>query len=174
MIEKNKDEKVLKAFLSVLCEGRRERSSTISREAELYVFSYIALTYKTELDDGTGQHKLIIRIINAIHSYFGDMNSCVRQACARALCDCYVYALADQPNLHKILLIYEPLAAILLTGLDRITQETAAICLNEFVILIARNEQHKEILTEVSFKYLGLFPVCHCQSPCVTNINAAV
>jgi hypothetical protein len=81
--------------------------------------------------------KTCLRIIEMLQGYFRDMSGTVQQACARVLIDLGKYVLgieSDNPPFDistYMALLFMPLVSILKSGVDKVSQSTAAVCINE-------------------------------------------
>lgn len=134
----------LRIYLSILKGLKRTVTNSATKEHEVLVIAYLCEKYKTNLIDPIDKPPSLIktafRVVELIHSYFNDVSLTVQEACARALIDVYTYCLQNETTESKLSLVFLPLvctsrpyAAILTSGMDRASQSTASVCINELI-----------------------------------------
>ena len=119
--------------MSLLCE-KHKNSTTSNKELQVLLFGHLARTYKTELLDPLDKPpnllKTVVRICENIHSFLKENSSLIHLACANSLVElldnCFV---AKEDKLSLSLIFYEPLAAIINGGFDKLGQLAASLCI---------------------------------------------
>lgn len=117
--------------------------------------------------------KTSFRIVEILHKYFSDTTNTVQQACSRVLIDLGRYVLgAENPDMGSvdsesmINVLFVPLASILKSGVDKASQSTAAVCINEMVqywMLKKSNGLYQKNLESVSAEMLNVVLRLNCE-----------
>lgn len=81
--------------------------------------------------------KTCFKIVETLHGYFTETSGTVQQACARVIIDLGKYVLGIESDNSTIdidtylAVVWAPLISILKNGVDKASQSTASVCVNE-------------------------------------------
>jgi len=82
----------------------------------------------------------------------------VSKACSFSIQQVYVNCLAKESVENKSLLLFEPLSIIISGGTDRISQNTASLCLCDLLLAIV-TAKDSEFLEDIRSKFIPVFLV---------------
>lgn len=82
----------------------------------------------------------------------------VSKACSYAITQIYINSLARETPQNKCLLLYDQLENIMIGGTDRMSQNTASLCLCDLMLAIVEVKD-SEFLDEIRKKFLATFLV---------------
>ena len=157
----------MRIYLSLICE-KHKNATTSNKELQVLLFGHLAKVYKTEmldpLDKPPNLLKTVVRVCENIHSFLKENSSLIHLACANSLVDildsCFV---SKEDKLSLSLIFYEPLAAIINGGFDRLGQLAASLCIQKlFEYLI--DKKHMNFYEFLCPKFIQLFIVSNTLS----------
>ena len=118
--------------------------------------------------------KSVVRVCENIHSHLRENSTVIHNACATSLIDVLENCFPQKEDkLTLSLIFYEPLAAIINGGYDKMGQLAASYCLEKlFDFLISKN--YTSLYEFLSPKFVQLFIKSKCDHPefiqCLTKI----
>ena len=109
--------------MSLLCE-KHKSANTNNKELIVLLFGNIAEVYKLELldpiDKPPNLMKTVVWIVEEITTYLKENSSMIHKACAHSIVELFEHCTPSKEDKLTISLIfYEPLAAIISSGCDK-------------------------------------------------------
>ena len=164
IITNNHSTENLRVYIS--CLSTYSRNATVfGMEIYALLYGYISGVYKENLMDPIDNPPNIIKTINRIlghlrQFYLGSNSYMVHKSISRSMCDIYDNCM-PKDNVKSIYMIFfEPLFEILSNGIEKSTQEGAAICLMDFIYHLGENRKknniNKKILDTIDEKIISL------------------
>ncbi|KRX01077.1 Armadillo-type fold [Pseudocohnilembus persalinus] len=159
LILNNQEPQHLRTFLSVLAQHKRPLNYT-SNEQEVLVIGYICSVFKDNLLDPLDQPpslpKSAFRVTELLKKYFKDPNVNVQNACAKTWKEIYKNVLLNESLEARMLILFDTLSTNINSGVDRISQETSFLVLDEFLELLVKMDE-KDMLAAITKKILPLY-----------------
>jgi len=123
LIKENHTSKHLRIYLSLLCE-KHKSANTNNKELIVLLFGNIAEVYGTNLldpiDKPPNLMKTVVRIVEEITTYLKENSSMIHKACAHSIVELFEHSMpSKEDKLTVSLIFYEPLAAIISSGCDK-------------------------------------------------------
>lgn len=146
LIERNNSSEALRIYITSLSEHQKAKSHG-ARELEVYLLGYLSEVYNDKLIEESTPLRLLVKIAEAIQSYFKDLNKNVQVAAAKALCALYIYSLPKVSQQVVFSFMFEPLSSILTSGIDVQAQHSAALAIFTWAEVLVEEKNSISLLT---------------------------
>ena len=146
LIERNNSQEALKIYINSLSELKKSKNP-FSRVFEVYLLGYLSEVYKEKLIDESIPLRMLIKIAEAIQSYFKDLNKKVQESAADAFCSLYKNSLPKESQQIVFSFMFEPLHSILTSGIDTQAQQTAALAIFKWASILVEEKENINLIT---------------------------
>lgn len=145
LIDKNSSSEALKIYLSTLGELKKVRSPG-AREQEVLLIGFIAQVYGERLIENEGSLKILIKVLDLIKDFYGDLARSVHEAAASAFCDLYVHCMPKGDVDNAISFFFEPLENSMTSGVNVKTQQAASLSVFKWSMVLVQEENEHVLL----------------------------
>jgi len=126
------------------------------------LLGYICSIYRENLADPLDKIpnilKTIVRITDIITLFMSDNNFYIQKACSHSLNEMFDYCMPKDDYNAIVLIFFDPLISIILSGTNKVAQQTALICIGDLVKNLNTKKLTKP-LELISSKIIGLITV---------------
>ena len=146
IINKYNSQENLRIYLTCL-NSFNQNSSISAKEIYALLYGYISYIYKDNLLDTIDNPPNVIKTINRIlkvirEKYLNENSYIVHKAASHSIIDIYKNCM-PKDNINNVFVIFfEPLFNILSTGIDKIIQNGAGICLSDLIYFLSKEENN--------------------------------
>jgi hypothetical protein len=144
IIDRNLSLEALKIYLGTLGEITKVKSAG-AREQEVLIIGFIAQVFGDRLIED-GSLKNIVKMLEVIREFYGDLSRPVHEAAASAFCDVYAYGMRKD-NIELILgVFFDPLEIAMTSGVNVKAQQAASLSIFKWVQVLIEEGNTRLIL----------------------------
>jgi len=162
MISSNNTGEALRIYIGLLSFYYNNCTQS-AKEIQVLLIGYMASVYRDSLldplDKPPNLMKTIVRVSQIIHMYLKEKSVVIQKACSLSLQELFENCMPKEDDAAVILIFFDPLISIILSGTNTFAQIGASVCLSDMVAYLGRKnevEENKKILNALSEKIINL------------------
>lgn len=153
IIDRNVTQDALKIYLSSLGEIKKVKSPQ-AREQEVLIVGFIAEVFGEKIcEEGS---KNLIRMLDIVRDFFGDITREVHEAAAVSFCNVYLYCSSNFRDDEVLGVFFDPLWIAMTSGVNVKAQQAASLSIFKWVQVLV-DEKNSQILRAVYPRVINLY-----------------
>lgn len=155
MIDRNVSSEALKVYLGTLGELKKVKSPG-AREQEVLIVGFIAQVFGERIFDDGNSVKNLVKLLEIIREFYGDLSRGVHEAAATAFCEVYMHCMVKDNADLVFGLFFDPLEIAMTSGVNVKAQQAASLSIFKWIQVLI-TEENTEILQGCYPRIVGLY-----------------